>query len=99
MNNNTPLNLNGINFDIEASMEKGVYTNLVLMVHRDTEFVFDFLFLQPQAPKAKVVARVVTSPLHVKRMVAAMAGQLRDYEARYGEVRDSNPPQPPGPLS
>ena len=47
----------------------------------------DFALLQPQTPKAKVSARVITSPAHMKRLVAAMQDNIRKYESRFGPIQ------------
>lgn len=86
-----------LTFEIDAAAEKGVYANLGLICYRDTELTLDFFFIQPQAPKAKVVARVITSPLHAKRLLLALRDNLAKYEAAYGEIRDPNPPEFDGP--
>lgn len=90
MNESTPQQ---VTFEIESTIEKGVYVNLGLITFRDTEVVIDMIFLQPQAPKAKVVSRIITSPIHAKRLLAALGDNLRKYEAAFGEIRDPNPPR------
>ena len=46
----------------------------------------NFLFIQPHTPKAKVLTRVITSPSHLKRLVAALKDNLDKYEARFGPI-------------
>jgi hypothetical protein len=55
--------------------------------HSEDEFIIDFIFLQPQNAKAKVRARIVTSPGHAKRFLAALKDNISKYEARYGEIK------------
>lgn len=86
-------------FEMTADMERGAYANLGLISYRDTEFTLDFFYMQPQLPKAKGAARVVTSALHAKRLLAALADNVAKYEAAYGEIRDSNPPKFDRPAS
>jgi len=31
----------------------GVYSNLAMIAHSENEFILDFIFIQPQAPRAK----------------------------------------------
>ncbi len=45
---------------------RGKPANLALLTHSETEFVMDFIYIQPQAPKAKVRSRIITSPAHAK---------------------------------
>lgn len=86
-----------LTFEIAPETERGAYANLGLIAFRDTEIIIDFLFIQPQAPKAKVVARVITSPIHAKRLLAALGDNLARYERAFGEIRDPNPPRFDGP--
>jgi len=39
-----------------------MYVNMAMLNHNETEFVIDFIYVQPQAPKAVVRARVINSP-------------------------------------
>ena len=66
--------------------------------HNETEFVLDFIWLQPQQPRAKVRARVITSPKHLKRLIVALQDSLARYEQRYGRVEPS-PANPPFTLN
>lgn len=65
---------------IDEEMAQGVYVNLAVVNHTDAEFVLDFIFTQPQAPKAKVRSRVITSPAHVKRLIGALQENLQRFE-------------------
>ena len=64
----------------------GRYSNLVLINHTENEFLLDFAFLQPGNPKAKVVARIISSPRHTKRLLRALQKNLDRYEERFGEI-------------
>lgn len=72
--------------EIDEQTARGIYTNLALITHSETEILLDFLFLQPQTPKAKVLARLVTSPIHAKRLLWALKDNVEKYEARYGTI-------------
>ena len=77
--------------EIDEPVARGIYTNLALLTHSETEFILDFLFIQPQTPKTKVLARLVTSPVHAKRLLAALQDNLAKYEARFGTVNAGEP--------
>lgn len=81
--------------DMDDAMAQGVYANLAGVMHTETEFVLDFLFLQPNQPKAKLRSRVVSSPVHTKRLLAALADNVRKYEERFGAI----PAGPAGPQT
>jgi hypothetical protein len=65
---------------------QGLYANLAGVTHSETEFVFDFLFLQPNQPKAKLRTRVISSPVHTKRFAMALLENLKRYEERFGAI-------------
>ncbi len=77
---------------LDEDVAQGVYANLAMVNHSDAEFTIDFLFLQPQAPKAKVRARIITSPRHIKRLIGALQENLRRYEEAYGPNPLGTPP-------
>ncbi|HVY68251.1 MAG TPA: DUF3467 domain-containing protein [Patescibacteria group bacterium] len=63
---------------------QGVYANLAQVAHTPEEFFIDFMNVLP--PHGIVGARVIMSPAHFKRMVAAMQDNLQRYEAEFGAV-------------
>lgn len=75
-----------IEIQLDEDLAQGVYANLAVVNHTDTEFILDFIFVQPQAPRAKVRSRVVTSPKHFKRLLQAWQENLRIYEERFGVI-------------
>ena len=84
--NNAPLQV-----EIDEAVARGAYANLALISHSETEFILDFLFLQPQTPKAKVHTRLVSSPVHLKRLIWALKDNLEKYEARFGPIQAGEP--------
>ena len=79
-------NAQPLQIEIDENVARGVYTNLALITHSETEMLIDFLFLQPQTPKTKVLARMITSPVHAKRFLAALQDNIAKYEARFGTI-------------
>lgn len=86
-------------FKIEISLSdevaQGVYSNLALINHSENEFIIDFIFVQPQQPKAKVLSRVITSPKHIKRFAIALNENIAKYEARFGVIDIGSAPLDP----
>lgn len=76
---------------------KGRYANLMSVSHTGEEFILDFFAVTPSSggnARGALVARVVTSPSHFKRIVAALEDNLRKYEGQFGDIeepRDSFP--------
>jgi len=82
-----------LEIQLDEETAQGVYANLAMVNHTDAEFTIDFIFVQPQAPKAKVRSRVVTSPRHLKRLIGALQENLRRYEQLHGPVAAAPAPQ------
>jgi len=78
-----------IQIEIDDTTAQGAYSNLALITHSESEVIFDFVFVQPQAPKARVRSRVITSPAHAKRFLKALEENIRNYESRFGEIKIS----------
>lgn len=77
-----------IAIDLDEVTAQGAYCNLVLINHSDSEFVMDFAFLQPAAPRARVRARIVCSPRHTKRLLRALEANVQRFEERFGVIDD-----------
>jgi hypothetical protein len=71
---------------IDEETAQGVYANLAVVNHTDAEFIIDFIFAQPQAPRAKVRSRIITSPAHVRRLIAALQENLQRFEKTHSPV-------------
>ena len=52
-----------LQIQLDDDVAQGQYVNMALVNHTETEFVLDFIYVQPQQPKAKVRSRVITNPL------------------------------------
>lgn len=75
-----------IQLQMDDDTAQGVYANLVLINHTDSEFLIDFAFMQPATRRAKVRARIISSPRHVKRLLRALEKNLERYEQRFGSI-------------
>lgn len=77
------------NIEIQLSEEtaQGQYSNLAILNHTESEFVLDFAFLQPNAPKGKILSRVILTPEHAKKFLLALDDNIKKYEAKMGEIR------------
>jgi len=69
----------------------GVYSNNMIVAHTREEFFLDFLMVAP--PTGTLTARVILSPGHVKRVVAAFQENIAKYEAAFGSIRAAEAPQ------
>lgn len=78
------------NVKIDDDELKGRYSNLLRITHTQEEFVLDFINVVP--PQAAVVARIATSPGHLKRIIQALADNVERYEKAFGEIREAADP-------
>lgn len=63
---------------------KGVYSNIMQIMHTQEEFVLDFFHVAGSV--GVLSSRVVMSPGHLKRMVKALEENMKKYEAAFGQV-------------
>ncbi|HEY6911988.1 MAG TPA: DUF3467 domain-containing protein [Myxococcales bacterium] len=75
-----------IQLQIDEQTAQGVYVNMAMVNHNETEFVVDFIYVQPQAPKAVVRARIINSPRHMKRLLHALQDNVAKYETQFGKI-------------
>ncbi len=62
------------------------YTNFANISHNQEEF--QIVFANVMAPSGRVVGKLITTPGHFKRIVAAMTENLKKYEERFGQIKD-----------
>ncbi len=82
---------NQISIDLPEEVAEGVYSNLAIISHSNFEFILDFIRMVPNVPKAKVKSRVILTPPHAKRLMRALADNIRRYEAQYGQIDEPDP--------
>jgi len=81
---------NSMNIELSEEIAEGIYSNLAVISHSNAEFVVDFILLVPNVPKAKVKSRIILTPQHAKRLLGAMADNIKRYEQQFGEIVDPN---------
>lgn len=91
-NQNNP---NQLNIELSEEIAEGVYSNLAIITHSNSEFVIDFIRIMPGVPKAKVKSRIVLTPEHAKRLALALGDNIRKYEELNGTIQvQETPPIP-----
>ena len=63
---------NQLNIELSEEVAEGIYSNLAIITHSNTEFVLDFVRVMPGVPKARVKSRIVLTPEHAKRFIRAL---------------------------
>jgi len=75
-----------INVELPEEIAEGIYSNLAMIAHSNSEFVIDFIRLMPGVPKAKVKSRIIVTPDHAKRLLVALKENIEKYEAAFGKI-------------
>lgn len=88
-------NENQVNIELSEDIALGVYSNLAVITHSQTEIVTDFIQLMPGMPKGKVRSRIIMTPENAKRFLKALQENIGNYESTFGTIDDSNGQLPP----
>lgn len=98
MNIQQPNQETTIDVELPEDIAEGIYANLAMIAHSNSEFVIDFIRLMPGLPKAKVKSRIILTPEHAKRLLAALKDNIAKYEDAFGDINgeDSAFPFPGG---
>ncbi|HUL58222.1 MAG TPA: DUF3467 domain-containing protein [Anaeromyxobacteraceae bacterium] len=75
-----------LQIDLDPAVANGVFVNMAMVNHTETEFTLDLLYVQPQAPRATVRARAITTPKHMKRLLLALQDNVAKWESRFGRI-------------
>lgn len=84
-------NDNKLNIELSEEVADGIYSNLAIISHSNSEFVLDFIKVMPGMPKAKVKSRILMTPEHAKRLVNALQDNIQKFEATNGRIKDLEP--------
>jgi hypothetical protein len=69
------------------------YSNVAMIAHTETDFIIDFAQVLPYT-NGRIKARIILSPDHIKRLLAALKENVARYEKSFGEIRTQNSPLP-----
>ena len=65
-------------------LSRGRFSNNILIAHNQEEFILDWMLNSPNG--MHLVSRLVVTPGHMKRIVAALEDNLRRYEQTVGQI-------------
>jgi hypothetical protein len=91
MENNNNAQENQVNIELSEDMAMGIYSNLSIITHSNTEFVCDFIQMMPGMPKGKVRSRVIMTPDNAKRFMRALIENVQKFEQAFGNIPDIEP--------
>lgn len=81
-----PENIPQIQINTGDEMSRGRYSNSMMVSHGPDEFMLDWLLNSPNG--AHLVSRIIVSPNHIKRIIAALKENLDNYEKQFGSIKD-----------
>jgi hypothetical protein len=90
---------NQISIELNEEVAQGTYSNLAVITHSASEFVIDFVRIMPGIPKAQVKSRIILTPEHAKRLVAALQDNIGKYESVHGIIKEVKGSTPVLPLT
>ncbi len=81
-------NNNQLQIELTEEIAQGIYSNLAIITHSNSEFVLDFVRVMPGIPKANVKSRIILTPEHAKRLLLALQENIQKYETVNGVVKN-----------
>ena len=63
------------------------YANTVIISHTATEVIFDFVQIMPNDPRARILSRVIMTPMHAKLFLRAFGENVTHFEDKNGEIK------------
>jgi len=88
---------NKLNIELPEEIAEGTYSNLAVISHSQSEFIVDFVRMVPNVPKAKVKSRIIMTPQNAKRLLGALAENIKKFESQNGPISGGNS-TPPFPI-
>jgi hypothetical protein len=92
------VNMGQINIELSDETAQGIYSNLVIITHSSSEFILDFVRIMPGVPKAQVKSRIILTPEHAKRLMAALKDNIGKYESVHGTIKTTEGGGPAVPM-
>ncbi len=90
---------NQLNIELTEEIADGVYSNLAIITHSNSEFVIDFIRVMPGVPKAKVKSRILLTPQHAKRLMLALDENIGKFENMHGPISEGENPSGAIPMN
>ena len=88
MDDKKNVNPGQLSIELKEDVAQGTYSNLAVITHSASEFVLDFVRIMPGMPKAEVKSRVILTPEHAKRLLAALNDNIAKFESLHGPIKD-----------
>lgn len=76
-----------LNIELGEKEAEGIYANLAMITHSPTEMIIDFARVMPRSPKARVLSRIIMTPMHAKLLHKALTDNIKKFEGQFGEIK------------
>lgn len=76
-----------IKIELGEKEAEGIYANLAMIANSPTEIIIDFARVMPRSPKARVLSRVIMTPMHAKLLQKALTDNLDKFEKQFGKIK------------
>ena len=76
-----------LKIELKEDVAQGIYSNLAIVTHSNSEFVVDFVRIVPGMNKANVKSRIILTPDHAKRLISTLQDNVEKYEKTHGEIK------------
>jgi Protein of unknown function (DUF3467) len=73
---------------------QGKYSTMAQVTHTPEEFWIDFYAILPNPQIARLLARIIVSPQHAKRLGKAILENVSKYEGNFGKIEEISGPPP-----
>lgn len=80
-----------VSIALPPEVAEGTYSNMALIAHSPSEFIFDFIRAMPGQPQPAVKARIIMTPDNAKKFLLAFQENIANFEAKFGEIEDRQP--------
>ena len=84
-----------LDINLPEEVAQGIYSNLAVITHSQSEFIVDFVSMMPGVQKGTVRSRVVMTPQNAKRLLAALSDNIAKFEQQNGMIVDAHNPTIP----
>jgi len=88
-----------LKFHIDPQKEGGDYSNIVTIIHSETEFLIDFGMFLPGRDAIRVANRTILSPRSAKQLLIMLKQNIEKYESNFGNIQLPTKQRPPFPHS
>jgi hypothetical protein len=76
-----------IKIELGEKEAEGLYANLAMIANSPTEIIIDFARVMPRSPKARVLSRIIMTPMHAKLLHKALTDNITKFEKQFGKIK------------